>query len=334
MAWEANFLPQQQDTTLFGYVLWVCQVSHSQVMPTEGDCNFIRLPRQNDIVQCNVINTLCSSVDRKLSFERGVDVVLFSVVVSDYFILPNKKYQCKLQTFYDETMSLPSGSSATVSTLPLQAPPSIPSIEYANVVLNLKWNQAVQANPLGSHMPLSIVLTFIAPLDDGGSPIMGYICWAKILDSSHLPNGWHRVQTVHQVASDGGILNLTVSAMLPRTSYVFKVSAFNIFGEGPTSEASNRITTGWPEGDIITIQENTRNGTMFRVDTNAQTLTVQGYRQNGHDLQQINLVVEGWRCHWSPRMTVLSEGVWAAPSLVTQNLENAEDLFGRVVLVM
>jgi titin len=81
----------------------------------------------------------------------------------------------------------------------------------------------------------SIVVTWIAPTDDGGSPITGYILVARLANAPSNP-------PVYTEEFDSTDTTETLTALTDGTSYVFTVVALNANGPGPESNVSQPAT--------------------------------------------------------------------------------------------
>ncbi len=94
------------------------------------------------------------------------------------------------------------------------------------------------------------IVSFTAPVDDGGSSITGY----RVTSS---PGG---------ITATGSSSPITITGLTNGTAYTFTVAAQNIAGYGPESSASNSVTPA--AGRVITVSPAVGGITNWNLDTN------------------------------------------------------------------
>ncbi len=103
-----------------------------------------------------------------------------------------------------------------------------PGSSTSNSVVPVAGVPGAPLSPMATAGDQDATIAFLAPLSDGGSPILSYTVTSS-------PGG---------LTASGPAPPLTVTGLTNGTSYVFTVTATNAIGTGPGSSTSNSVTPG------------------------------------------------------------------------------------------
>jgi hypothetical protein len=214
---------------------------------------------------------LKEQIDKQQSLLAGSDVSLFSAILLD--LLPHTSYIFRMTIFYDSSEGMSSEWSNIFTTQPITVPGPIPlqSLEDSSGISSLggtekpskkkqkgKKSKVEPVVPVAAPKrviggltaligatPNTIILQFCSPFDDGGSPIVGYHIWYRHSDPQlfHQSWRWMGAYLSTNISIEGYSRQLVVPNLLAKTSYVFKLGAFNVIGNGTLSDSSNDIST-------------------------------------------------------------------------------------------
>lgn len=204
--------------------------------------------------------------NKQQSLLVGGEVSLFSSTLPE--LLPDTPYTFKMTIFYDASESMSSEWSSLFRTHPITVPSEIPQGVVAVVTPAVtlkkkgkgkKSKQVEVSTPVSSegsigglrgvlgHTPNSIILQFSTPFDDGGSAILGYHVWCRYADHTLFHQSWRWVGAYLSTPPPTNQLGYTREVLIPnllaKTSYAFKLSAYNIIGSASLSYSSPAVTT-------------------------------------------------------------------------------------------
>ena len=179
LEWTSPFLPSDGDKTRFGFNITLCSDPEGAA-DGSGKCLPFTFER-----------TAVSSSEKRVPIlrernVRGSGAKLFS---TDFLELePSTVYRYRINLFFDTFNSLSSEWSTLYTTAPLTAPSVISERkafdERGNLVTPLV--HPVSASPMSCT---SLKVVAIKPVDDGGSPILGYRVYARFVDEG-FNNEW------------------------------------------------------------------------------------------------------------------------------------------------
>lgn len=166
--WVATFLPENSDKTKFGFNFSICSISGTGQEPAEvpsSKCHSVALERNPEM--------------STLLIESGfsVDHKVFSATLGS--LLPRQSFRFRISIFFDAFNSLPSAWSQVFTTAPLTVPSVIPFYDHV---------QGVNLSSSSMCTALSVIAN--RPHDDGGSPLLGFYIYFRIVDSDHFLDGW------------------------------------------------------------------------------------------------------------------------------------------------
>lgn len=153
---------------------------------------------------------------------------------------------------YWYTLSTPAGPSARDESMMIYDAADDDAILYGGVNGSTNdadtWAFVVPPGPPSnvratSHESTQSVVTWAAPLSDGGSPIVTYLVSAS--DSTTATNGG-------QTCTSSGATTCTVAGLVNGDHYTFSVSATNAVGAGPSAPSGVAIPATLPAAPTIT----------------------------------------------------------------------------------
>lgn len=217
LQWSQLFFPLESDQTYFGFNLQVCRVLDNQwvifddklslTFSSELNISNSKLLSQtnnnninNDIFECEEKHVKYPNVDnltrqtiQKLTFNglstsSAVEWSNFEWIVRD--LEPSSYYQFKLSLVYGAKTTPFSPWTQRIQTLPLTVP-SRP--ENVTLFIPQASTSDISISPDKLHLEtfsvLSILLSFVPPVDNGGLPITSYAVYTKI-DDNYFPQDW------------------------------------------------------------------------------------------------------------------------------------------------
>jgi hypothetical protein len=278
--------------------------------------------------------------------------------IPDGSLLPSTEYSFRVGIYYGQARSPLSSASPTCTTPPVSVPGRLNSPPVAI--------GSVEVSATGD-LNTEITLLTYPPLDDGGSPVIGYIVEARHSEP-FMHNEWEVLGSYLPEAHGNGMLRFLIQHLIPNTSYQFRLSSYNLVGVSEPGSASIAISSG-SDGDIHQNhvhghgkrsviahhmnEEDTGESSvklrdhltalldphLFQVHGPVVSLNDHGellsYRTPNEEGNLIDHHMELWTGHWSPRrFHVTAEMIVTDPPLAeTTPLNNARAVRGRIALV-
>ena len=201
----------------------------------------------------------------------GVSKVTYFAVLQN--LKPASAYQVDMTIFYDSAQSVSSERSQAFFTKPNTVPGSIP-LSLTSVVSPITQTAALKGSNKKSKKkkqksvvavtqtvdlitavggirvtqgvtPSTVLLDFIKPFDDGGAPILGYYVWVRHENQAHFHQAWVKAghYSCQEITLEGYTCRITVRDLLAKTSYSFRLQAYNVIGDATLSHSSEAVTT-------------------------------------------------------------------------------------------
>ena len=208
LSWLSGFKPHVGDTTDFGYnVTWYR--GHDSHKPDGGvDLNHGELLKRGGGG---------AAFDDYHTHELQHEL-------ADGSLQPDTEYTFRVRLYYGEASGPPSLPSLAVRTPPRSAPARMhtaPTLLHAGDV-------DVTAEG-ASALTTSLTLTSPPPLDDGGSPVVGFIVETRHIDPHH-HSDWVPFGSVPVISLKSGGISVTVDHLVPGCAYEFRLTAYNHVG--------------------------------------------------------------------------------------------------------
>eukprot|EP00613_Pedinella_sp_CCMP2098_P017108 CAMPEP_0171760464 /NCGR_PEP_ID=MMETSP0991-20121206/47483_1 /TAXON_ID=483369 /ORGANISM="non described non described, Strain CCMP2098" /LENGTH=923 /DNA_ID=CAMNT_0012363555 /DNA_START=121 /DNA_END=2893 /DNA_ORIENTATION=+ len=278
--WLSGFQMQEGDSSEFGYnVTWY--LGHA----SEGSVAGFKQVAHTDTEGLTKSDALDDYHAHDLTF-----------ALPDGSLAPATEYTFRVAIYYGEVSAPSSGSSRPLVTPALSAPtrtnaPPQPSSPAAEV--DLEGSAEVVSTT-------SVALWSLPPIDDGGSPVVGYV-----IETRHSERGMHTEWVVvgsHPAPEGGGPVHFTVEHLIPNTGYEFRLTPYNHVGVAKTA--------GTPSAAVFTGSKTKHHQQAALADTAATK-----HHVLGHGSKVVT-------CH---HLTLSGQGTHENAASVAQGLEAMHD---------
>ena len=227
LSFRSDFHPPVADKTKFGFNIALCPPGHQAIRYTMvppapydvvGSCHMLKVTRRGGV---SAAWTSPPSSSTSSAVIRPSEEVLGVFQLSLQGLSPLSFYQVGLGAFYDQSEGPWSLYTLPFLTLPL-TPPSPPG------------DRLVAVMGEDEHYLFASII-FSAPIDDGGSALLGYR-----LSSRNCVTGVWLSRGDFPPSGGGGGGTIRIDHLLPGVEYEFRLSSFNAQGESGLV-TSNRV---------------------------------------------------------------------------------------------